>query len=43
VTVCESKAGTDESSRRAAEWVKDNVPVTVDPPKVTEGSAILHF
>ena len=24
VTVCEDKAGTDESARRAAEWVKDN-------------------
>ncbi len=25
VTVCQDKAGTDESSRRAAEWVKENV------------------
>jgi hypothetical protein len=25
VTVCEDKAGTDESSRRAAEWVKENI------------------
>src|SRR5436190_322219 len=24
VTVCEEKEGTDESSRRAAEWIKDN-------------------
>jgi hypothetical protein len=43
VTVCEDKAGTDESSRRAAEWVKDNVSVTVDPPTITEGSTILQF
>jgi hypothetical protein len=43
VTVCEGKAGTDESSRRAAEWVKDNIGVTVDPPTITEGSTILHF
>jgi hypothetical protein len=43
VTVCQDKAGTDESSRRAAEWVKENVGVTVDPPTVTEGSTTLQF
>jgi hypothetical protein len=43
VTVCQDKAGTDESSRRAAEWVKENISVTVDPPTITEGSAVLHF
>jgi hypothetical protein len=43
VTVCQDKAGTDESSRRAAEWVKENISVTVDPPTITEGSTVLHF
>ena len=43
VTVCQDKAGTDESSRRAADWVKENVSATVDPPTITEGSTILHF
>ena len=43
VTVCEDKAGTDESSRRAAEWVKENVGETVAPPTITEGSATLQF
>jgi hypothetical protein len=43
VTVCQDKDGTDESSRRAAEWVKENIGVTVDPPVLTEGSAVLHF
>ena len=43
VTVCQDKVGTDESSRRAAEWVKENIGVTVDPPTVTGGSTILHF
>jgi hypothetical protein len=43
VTVCQDKAGTDESSRRAAEWVGENVPATVTPPTVTEGSTILQF
>jgi hypothetical protein len=43
VTVTQDKAGTDESSSRAAEWVKENVSVTVDPPTVAEGSTVLHF
>ncbi|MBV8940598.1 MAG: hypothetical protein JO262_19670 [Solirubrobacterales bacterium] len=43
VTVCQDKTGTDESSRRAAEWVKENVSTTVDPPAITEGSAFLQF
>ena len=43
VTVCEDKAGTDESSRRAAEWVKENVSATVDPPAITEGDTVLQF
>ena len=44
VTVCEDKAGTDESSRRAAEWVKENVSATtVNPPAITEGDAVLQF
>jgi hypothetical protein len=43
VTVCQDKAGTDESSRRAAEWVRKNVSVTVDPPTVSEGGTVLHF
>jgi hypothetical protein len=43
VTVTEDKTGTDESSRRAADWVKENIGVTVDPPAVTEGGTVLHF
>ena len=43
VTVCEEKDGADESSRRAAEWVKANLSAPVDPPAVTEGHAVLHF
>jgi len=43
VTVCQDKAGTDESSRRAAEWVKENVSTTGSPPAITEGSAVLQF
>ena len=43
VTVCEDKAGTDESSRRAAEWVKDNLSATANPPAITEGDTVLQF
>jgi hypothetical protein len=43
VTVAQDKAGTDESSRRAAEWVKENIGVEINPPTVSEGSTILHF
>jgi hypothetical protein len=43
VTVCQDKTGTDESSRRAAEWVKENISATANPPVITEGSTVLHF
>jgi hypothetical protein len=43
VTVCEDKSGTDESSRRAAEWVKENLSTTADAPAIAEGTTVLHF
>jgi hypothetical protein len=43
VTACDDKAGTDESSKRAAGWVKENVSASVDPPEITEGSTFLQF
>lgn len=43
VTVCQDKAGTDESSRRAAAWIKDNQSSPGNPPEVTEGSTVLQF
>jgi hypothetical protein len=44
VTICEDKDGTDESSRRAAKWVRENVSTTGSPPVViTEGSTVLQF
>lgn len=43
VTVCQDKTGTDESSRRAAGWVSDNVSTAVDPPAITEGDTVLQF
>jgi hypothetical protein len=43
VTVCQDKDGTDESSRRAAEWVKENVSPTANPPVITEGGTVVQF
>ena len=44
VTVCEDKAGTDESSRIARDWISKNASdLGVSPPAVVEGSVILHL
>jgi len=42
VTVCDDKAGTDESTRRAGEWVRANVS-GIAPPEVTEGETYITF
>ncbi len=43
VTVCEDEAGTDESSRRAAEFVKEHISTPGDAPVISAGSTVLHF
>jgi hypothetical protein len=44
VTVCQDKAGTDESSSRAAAWIQENVTgASVDPPEITEGGTFIQF
>jgi hypothetical protein len=43
VTICQDRAGTDESTRRAAAWVAENVDVAVGAPSVSEGDASLQF
>src|SRR5690242_15823069 len=44
ITVCDSKAGTDESSRLAREWVQANVTgVAASPAEVVEGAAFVEF
>jgi hypothetical protein len=44
ITVCEDQAGTQESTRRAREWVSQNLPAgSVAAPEVTEGEAFIHF
>jgi hypothetical protein len=43
VTVCQDKAGTDESTRRAAGWIKENLETSIDSPTISEGSTVLQF
>ena len=38
ITVCEDKAGTDESLQKARDWVQKNAPhLNLSPPTVLEG------
>ncbi len=44
VTVCNDKAGTDESLEKARDWIAKNAAGTgVAAPKVSEGSVVLHL
>ena len=44
VTVCDSQAGTQESTRRAGEWVKQNVTgALIGAPQIAEGETFLQF
>ena len=43
LTVCQDKAGTEESVRVAKEWISKNAAnISVDAPKVSAGSIIIH-
>jgi hypothetical protein len=44
MTVCDDKAGTDESIRRAAEWVRNNLSgASIGAPEISEGEVFLNF
>ena len=44
VTLCQDQTGTSESSRRAAEWIRQNLPnVAGGTPEVTEGEVVFNF
>ncbi len=43
VTVCQDKAATDETTKRAAAWVKENVKGTINPPGINEGDTFISF
>ena len=43
MTVCQDKAGTEESVRVAKEWIAKNARnISVDAPKVSTGSIVIH-
>lgn len=44
ITVCQGAEGTTESTRRAADWVRQNLGGSpVGAPQVTEGDTFLAF
>lgn len=44
ITVCDDKAGVDESINRAATWVRANLAgAAVSAPEITEGETYLSF
>jgi len=44
VTLCQDKAGTDESTRVAGQWVRENLPaVTLAAPRISEGEVFVSF
>jgi hypothetical protein len=44
ITVCNDQAGTEESSKRAAAWVKENLPgATLGAPTMRKGEVFIDF
>lgn len=44
ITVCEDRAGTDESVRAARDWIQENAPdLAVGAPEVAEGTVVIDF
>jgi hypothetical protein len=44
VTVCNDKAGADESSAKAKDWIKQNASnAGAGAPVISEGAVVLHL
>ena len=44
ITVCQDQNGTAESTRRAADWMRQNLPnIAGGAPEVTEGEVLFNF
>jgi hypothetical protein len=44
ITICDDQAGTEESNRLAASWLKENMPDAVSAaPQVTAGEVVVDF
>ena len=43
VTICDDQAGAKESSRLAANWLRENMPdATTAPPQMTAGEVVVN-
>ena len=44
ITVCDDRKGVEETTRRAAQWVRENLKdVKIAPPTVTTGEVFISF
>jgi hypothetical protein len=44
ITICDDQAGTTESTRRAAAWIRKNMAgISVSPVEITEGQVFLSL
>jgi heme-degrading monooxygenase HmoA len=41
ITICEDRAGVEESNRAAAAWIKENMPeIAASPPEISAGEVV---
>jgi hypothetical protein len=44
LSVCRDRSGTDETTRRAAQWLRENVPTGApSAPEISEGEVFIGF
>ena len=44
ITLCADQAGVEESNRRVAAWIKENIPTFMpSPPGISIGEVVIHL
>ena len=44
ITVCQDRNGCEESTKRAANWIKQNLPqMKLSPPQIISGETTITF
>jgi heme-degrading monooxygenase HmoA len=44
ISVFDDRSGTEESTRQASDWVRENMPdLGVSPPSVSSGEVVIQF
>jgi hypothetical protein len=44
VTICGQRAGAEESNRRVAQWVREELSTFLpNPPEIAAGAVVMHF